>query len=152
MKKFLFHPSEWRNNISVRSCTFEERGVLFDLLCRMTDSEKPGRLYITKSEMAAGSGTTVDVIDSLIEKGLIGGTDTPHNRLALVEFTPNRSGKMGPTVVLVDASEAPVWFHRESVINCHIAENRAGARSRSSRTTPQSPMMEKISGSEGSDA
>lgn len=49
---FQFYPSDWRKDLRVQSLTFEQRGVWFELLCLMHDSEERGRLVLNSAPIS----------------------------------------------------------------------------------------------------
>lgn len=50
-----FYPADWRKDIKVQSLSFEERGVWFELLCLMHESEERGKLVMNKKPIDEGA-------------------------------------------------------------------------------------------------
>lgn len=48
---FQFYPADWKKDIKVQSLSFEERGIWFEILCLMHESEERGKLMINKKPM-----------------------------------------------------------------------------------------------------
>lgn len=48
---FQFYPADWKKDIKVQSLSFEERGIWFEILCLMHESEDRGKLVINKKPM-----------------------------------------------------------------------------------------------------
>lgn len=48
---FQFYPADWKKDIKVQSLSFEERGIWFEILCLMHESEERGKLVINKKPM-----------------------------------------------------------------------------------------------------
>jgi len=49
---FQFYPADWRKDLGVQSLTFYERGVWFEILCLMHDSEDRGKLVLNGKPMS----------------------------------------------------------------------------------------------------
>src|SRR5690349_19810080 len=43
---FQFYPADWRKDLGIMALSFHERGVWFELLCLMHESENRGRLML----------------------------------------------------------------------------------------------------------
>src|SRR6186997_2441908 len=43
---FQFYPANWRKSTDVQAMSFHDRGVWFELLCLMHESEERGRLIL----------------------------------------------------------------------------------------------------------
>lgn len=48
---FQFYPADWKKDIKVQTLSFEERGIWFEILCLMHESEDRGKLVINKKPM-----------------------------------------------------------------------------------------------------
>jgi len=48
---FQFYPADWRKDISVQSLSFHDRGVWFEILCLMHESESRGKLLLNGKAM-----------------------------------------------------------------------------------------------------
>lgn len=48
---FQFYPADWRKDIGVQSLTYHDRGVWFEILCLMHESEQRGRLLLNGKPM-----------------------------------------------------------------------------------------------------
>src|ERR1700741_3252554 len=46
-----FYPGDWRKDIKVQSLSFHDRGIWFELLCLMHESEERGKLVINGKPM-----------------------------------------------------------------------------------------------------
>lgn len=49
---FQFYPADWRKDLGVQSLGFHERGVWFEILCLMHESEDRGRLVLNGKKMS----------------------------------------------------------------------------------------------------
>lgn len=48
---FQFYPADWRKDLAVQSLPFLERGIWFEMLCLMHESEERGRLIVNGRPM-----------------------------------------------------------------------------------------------------
>ena len=48
---FMFYPGDWRKDTGVQSLSYEERGVWFELICFMWESEQRGKLVLNGKKM-----------------------------------------------------------------------------------------------------
>jgi len=109
-----FYTADWTTNLKLKRCTHEEKGVWIDILCLMHESEEYGVLRWPLAELASAVRTTVKVLKSLVEKGVLKGTDSG----CLCEaqtFTPTHGRKRGPTVTILESQAGPIWFSSRMV-------------------------------------
>lgn len=48
---FQFYPSDWKSDMKVQSLEFHERGIWFEMLCLMHESEQRGKLVMNGKPM-----------------------------------------------------------------------------------------------------
>jgi uncharacterized phage protein (TIGR02220 family) len=51
LPSFQFYPGDWRKDPGVQSLTYQDRGVWFEILCMMHESEQRGRLLLNGSAL-----------------------------------------------------------------------------------------------------
>lgn len=51
MPAFQFYPSDWRSDTGVQSLSFHERGIWFEMICLMHESEDRGKLMLNGKAM-----------------------------------------------------------------------------------------------------
>jgi len=51
LPSFQFYPGDWRKDPGVQSLTFEDRGIWFEILCIMHESEERGKLILNGRPM-----------------------------------------------------------------------------------------------------
>src|SRR5689334_16541983 len=56
----MFYPADWRKDLAVQSLSFHDRGVWFEMLCLMHESEQRGKLII------GGSPAPSDLVARLL--------------------------------------------------------------------------------------
>jgi len=109
-----FYTADWTTNLKLKRCTHEEKGVWIDVLCLMHESEEYGVLRWPLAELAGAVRTTVKVLKSLVEKGVLKGTDAGGSCEAQT-FTPTHGRKRGPTVTILESQAGPIWFSSRMV-------------------------------------
>lgn len=109
-----FYTADWTTNLKLKRCTHEEKGVWIDILCLMHESEEYGVLRWPLAELASAVRTTVKVLKSLVEKGVLKGTDT-RELCEAQTFTPTHGRKRGPTVTILESQAGPIWFSSRMV-------------------------------------
>lgn len=122
---FQFYPADWLGNSNLRRCSHAEKGVWIDVMCLMHDSEEYGVLRWSLKEIAQAIGCKLSELKSLINKGVLKGADAGANVPPLA-FTPMSGRKAGPTVVLIDGTEGPLWYSSRMVIDEHKRNARGG--------------------------
>lgn len=109
-----FYTADWTTNLKLKRCTHEEKGVWIDVLCLMHESEEYGVLRWPLGELAGAVRTTVKVLKSLVEKGVLKGAEAGASCEAQT-FTPTHGRKRGPTVTILDSQAGPIWFSSRMV-------------------------------------
>lgn len=86
---FQFYPADWRADIGIQSLSFHDRGVWFEILCLMHQSEERGRLVLNGRPMSDEAlsralGLPVDELTATLERLLDYGVATRDDDGALV--------------------------------------------------------------------
>lgn len=123
---FQFYPADWRNNAKLRRCSWEARGAWLEIMCLLHDSEEYGILRWNLKEIAQAIGAPKKLINELVSKGVLKGSDTQHSGLI---YTPVSGRQQGAPVTLIEATEKPIWYSSRMVTD----EYKRKARGKNSR-------------------
>lgn len=121
---FQFYPADWLGNSNLRRCSHAEKGVWIDVMCLMHDSEEYGVLRWSLKEIAQAVGCKLADLKSLVLKGVLKGDDKHLNEP--LAYVPVSGRKKGPTVILIEAEEGPIWYSSRMVIDEYKRNVRGG--------------------------
>jgi hypothetical protein len=122
---FQFYPADWRADIGIQSLSYHDRGVWFEILCLMHQSEERGRLVLNGRPMSDEAlsralGLPVDELTATLERLLDYGVATRDDDGALV----NRRMLRDEAVRRMRAEAGRRGGHKEPV-NIDIIEEEA---------------------------
>lgn len=120
---FQFYPGDWRRNANLAVCSYEEQGVWLNIMCLMHDSEEYGVLRWSAQKIAKALRVKPGVIASLVDAGVMKGCDK--GLCDPFSYTPTTKNKKWPAVVLVPATEGPIWYSSRMVKDEHVRLARA---------------------------
>lgn len=121
---FQFYPGDWLGNTNLRRCTHEEKGAWLDVMCLLHDSaDQYGLLRWPLADIAQAVGCSIDVLKSLIKKGVMKGSDNEQSCEPFI-YTPRSGRKDGEPVTLVEAQAGPIWYSSRMVRDEYVRQHR----------------------------
>ncbi len=110
-----FYPADWRKDIGVQSLSFQDRGVWFEILMLMHESERRGLLILngqamTEEALARVLGLDKQILTTTITTLLLRGREDPASGALMnrrmvrdekLRIVRQESGKLGGNPVLV---------------------------------------------------
>ncbi len=134
---FQFYPSDWLGNTKLRRCSLAARGAWMDVLCVLHDSDEYGLIRWPLKELAQASGVPVKVLNELISKNVLKGSDTG---IEPYIYQPRSGRKLGDPVELIAKTDKPLWYSSRLVRDNYIRKVRGFA----TQFTPisESPMIQ----------
>lgn len=124
---------DWMANFGLRMCSHHERGVWLDVLCLMHKSETVGVLNWPLSQIAKATGSDVETLISLVNKGVLKGKcadggEQVHRRQDLpLTFARAHARREGGQVVLIEQSAGDVWYCDWMAIAWHKSKTSSAA-------------------------
>lgn len=131
---FQFYPRDWAANAKLKLCTHAEKGAWIDVLCLLHQSDEYGILRWPLERIARAISCRNGNVSRLAAKQILKGSDTD-----LVEpliWTPYHARKAGEPVVLIPATQGPIWFSGRMVID-EYKRQIAGKDTRFTATSPR---------------
>lgn len=119
---FQFYPADWLGNSNLRRCTHAEKGAWIDVMCLMNDSDEYGLLRWPLNELAQAIGAQVEILHSLIAKGVMRGADDAECEAFI--YTPRHGRKNGDPVTLIPVQRGPVWYSSRMVRDEYVRQHR----------------------------
>ncbi|CAB3783300.1 hypothetical protein [Pararobbsia alpina] len=123
---FQFYPGDWLSNGNLRRCTDAEQGVWVRVLCVLHDQDEYGFVRWTLKELAQAANTTVKMLKSLVQKGVLKGADASENVEAFV-YVPRSGRKDGDPVTLIEEQDGPLWYSSRLVRDEYVRIVRGSA-------------------------
>jgi hypothetical protein len=123
---FQFYPADHTSNVNVRRCTWAAKGAWLEVLCLLHGADEYGVLRWPLQEIAQVVGAPIDLLHELAQKGVLKGSDGPHDAFT---FAPYHARKLGPPVTLVAAGDGPCWYSSRMVRD-ELVRQRKGESSR----------------------
>lgn len=123
---FQFYPGDWLSNGNLRRCTDAEQGVWVRVLCVLHDQDEYGVARWTLKELAQAANTTVKMLKSLVQKGVLKGADAGEKVEAFV-YVPRSGRKDGDPVALIKAQDGPLWYSSRLVRDEYVRIVRGSA-------------------------
>lgn len=120
---FQFYPGDWRRNANLALCTVEQQGVWINVMCLMHDSDEYGVLRWPISKIAMALRVKPKLVQALADAGVMKGADS--GPVAALTFVPKTNNKKHAEVVLLDATEGPVWYSSRMVKDEYVRNARA---------------------------
>lgn len=119
---FQFYPADWRSNANLRRASWAARGAWIEIIGLMHDSDEYGVLRYPLAEIAHSIGCPVKLLNELRDKGVLKGCDKGTSGPYV--YVPRHAGKDGEPVMLIDASNGPIWFSSRLVRDEYVRRHR----------------------------
>ena len=113
---FQFYPDIWLGNSKLRRCSHAEKGMWIDIISLLHDGDTYGILRWPLQELARSIAATVDEVSTLIQKGVLKGTDSGSTCDAYI-YIPRSGRKNGTPVVVVASQPGPIWYSSRMVVD-----------------------------------
>lgn len=135
---FQFYPADYRANVKLRRCSWAARGVWWEIVCLLHDSEEYGILRWTLAEIALAVGCSIDLVQELAKKGVLKGSDDEKDKVSFSESFSQKNAT-SITVNLIDEQQAPLWYSSRMVRDEYLREKRAshGSKSQNNPNVPR---------------
>ena len=143
------HDRNWFGDARVKSSTAEEKVAWLEILRAMGSAEKRGVLRRPLSRIASIAGTSIEVVQALVDSGLLKGHDGASNAggrsdLPFV-YRANHAGRLGEPEVLIEDQDGPLWYVDWMVRDNHRSEKaRRGVRASLESQVPRRPVEAKV--------
>ena len=131
LPSFQFYPADWRNDLALRACSPAARGVWMDIICLLHTADEYGVFRLKLSALATACGSPVKLLKELAAANVLKGSDSGLSEPYV--FRPRHARKFGEPVVLIEATNAPVWFSARLVVD-EYKRSKTGEGTRFSAT------------------
>lgn len=121
---FQFYPADWRNNAKLRRCSWDARGAWLEVMCLLHDSEEYGLLRWPLKEIAQAVGAPIKLLNELVAKGVLKGSDKEHDALI---YIPRSGRKDGAPITLIESGSGHLWYSSRMVEDEYKRQNSGGA-------------------------
>lgn len=117
------YSNEFEGNSNIKRCTFEERGVWLYIMFLLHDSDEYGIVRWYLKDIANAIGCSVESVQSLVNKGVLKGTEKDGEKVSLSVQVAKRQGPPELVQLLKD-EYGPIWYSSRMMKDEYIRERR----------------------------